>query len=68
MWNYEGKWIKVTYLNEFTVSGFVESSRVSYGGGVLHTIVLDKPLNMRWRNEAATRLIVKHENILQVKG
>lgn len=66
MWAYDGMWIRANYMEEFEVSGVVESSRVKYGGGVQHTVVLDKPLKMRWRTEPATRLLVDHETVLQV--
>jgi hypothetical protein len=67
MWNLEGMTVTGTYLDDFLVTGKVESSRVAYGGSVKHTVVLDEPLAMRWRKEPATRLILDHEKIIQVR-
>lgn len=66
MWNLEGLSIEAKYLDEFLVSGKVESSRVAYGGNVKHTVVLNEPLSMRWRSEPAERLIVDHETVSRV--
>lgn len=66
MWNLEGLCIEAKYLDEFLVSGRVESSRVAYGGKVKHTVVLNEPLVMRWRSEPAERLIVDHETVSRV--
>ena len=66
MWNLEGLCIEAKYLDEFLVSGRVESSRVAYGGKVKHTVVLNEPLVMRWRSEPAERLIVDHEAVSRV--
>lgn len=66
MWNLEGLCIEAKYLDEFLVSGKVESSRVAYGGKVKHTVVLNEPLAMRWRSEPAERLIVDHEMVMRV--
>ena len=67
MWNLEGMTVTGKYLDDFLVTGKVESSRVAYGGRVKHTVVLDKPVTMRWRKEPADRLILDHEKIIQVK-
>lgn len=67
MWNLEGMTVTGKYLGDDVVTGVVEMSRVAYGGGVKHTIVLDKPIQFRWRSEPSTRLILDHENIIQVK-
>lgn len=66
MWNLEGLCIEAKYLDEFLVSGKVESSRIAYGGKVKHTVVLNEPLAMRWRSEPAERLIVDHEMVMRV--
>lgn len=66
MWNLEGLCVEAKYLDEFLVSGKVESSRVAYGGKVKHTVVLNEPLAMRWRSEPAERLIVDHEMVMRV--
>lgn len=68
MWNLEGMTVTGKYLDEIVVTGKVESSRVAYGGGVKHTVVLDEPVTFRWRKEPADRLILDHEAILTVRG
>lgn len=64
-WNLEGLTIEATYLETFPVEGRVESSRVAYGGGVKHTIVLRNPI-MVYGTER-DRLIIDHETINRVK-
>jgi len=66
MWNLEGMTVTGNYY-DIPVSGKVEMSRVAYGGGVKHTVVLDKPIQMRWRTEPTTRVIMNHAEILTVK-
>jgi len=68
MWNLEGLTVRGLYMGEYPVSGRVELSRVKYGGEVVHTVVLEKPLNLRWRAEPAERLLVEHKYIEQVQG
>lgn len=68
MWNLEGLTVRGLYMGEYPVSGRVELSRVKYGGEVVHTVVLEKPLNLRWRAEPAERLLVEHKYIEQVRG
>ena len=66
MWNLEGMTVTGNYYDN-PVSGKVEMSRVAYGGGVKHTIVLDKTIQLRWRTEPTTRVILNHSEILTVK-
>jgi hypothetical protein len=66
MWNLEGLRIEGEYLGDTKVIGRVESSRVKYGGGVQHTVVLDQPIKFRWRNELASRLLIDHEHVTRV--
>jgi hypothetical protein len=66
MWNLEGLRIEGEYLGDTKVIGRVESSRVKYGGGVQHTVVLDQPIMFRWRNELASRLLIDHEHVTRV--
>ena len=68
MWNLEGLTVRGLYMGEYPVSGRVELSRVKYGGEVVHTVVLEKPLNLRWRAEPAERLLVEHKYIEQVRS
>lgn len=62
-WIKDGKNIVATYLGEL-VTGTVESSRVKYGGKVQYTIVLDKPVQFRWRSEPSTRLLIDGDEIV----
>ena len=66
-WNLEGMWVSAVYMGEYPVSGRVESSRVRYGGEVQHTVVLDTPIQFRWRAEPALRLLVEHRFVQQVR-
>jgi hypothetical protein len=66
MWNLEGLRIEGEYLGDTKVIGRVESSRVKYGGGVQHTVILDQPIKFRWRNELASRLLIDHEHVTRV--
>jgi len=68
MWNLEGLTVRGLYMGEYPVSGRVELSRVKYGGEVVHTVVLEKPLNLRWRTEPAERLLLEHKYIEQVRS
>jgi hypothetical protein len=65
MWNLEGMRICGVYLGEHEVEGVVVLSRVAYGGRVVHTIVLDEPKNIY--GNLRERVILEHENVLQVK-
>jgi hypothetical protein len=49
MWNLEGMQVEGKYMGEFPVQGKVVSSRVKYGGEVVHTVILSKPIVMKWR-------------------
>lgn len=65
MWNFEGLKVEGVYF-DVPVVGRVESSRVKYGGGVQHTVVLDDPIQLRWRNEPTTRVLLDMENVTRV--
>lgn len=67
MWNFEGMTVSGNYYG-IPVSGKVEMSRVAYGGGVKHTVVLDTPIQLKWRTEKTTRVILNHSEITQVKS
>lgn len=66
IWDLEGLRIEAKYMGEYPVTGRVESSRVKYGGEVQHTVVLDKPIEFRWRTEPAERLLVDHKFVERV--
>lgn len=50
-WNLEGKRIRGIYLQEFEVTGTVQSSRVKYGGDVSHWVILDTPIRIEYSGE-----------------
>lgn len=66
MWNLDGMFVEGFYMGEFAVRGFVESSRVKYGGEVVHTVVLEKPLKIRWRADPAERVLLEHKYVTRV--
>jgi hypothetical protein len=52
----------------FPVSGEVVLSRVCYGGGVQHTVVLEQPLTVFGRvREAGERVLLDHKDVVRVK-
>ena len=63
-WNLEGLSIKGKYLDQFLVAGKVEVSRVKYGGGISHHVILETPIEVY--GSMRERVIVDHEEILQV--
>ena len=67
-WNLEGLKVTSVYMGEYPVTGRVELSRVKYGGRVQHTVVLDEPIQLRWRNEPTSRLLIDHELVLLALG
>ena len=66
IWDLEGLRIEAKYMGDHPVSGRVESSRVRYGGEVIHTVVLDEPIKFRWRSEPAERLLIEHKFVERV--
>jgi len=66
MWNLEGMHVEGKYMGEFPVHGKVVSSRVKYGGEVVHTVILSKPIVMKWRAEPAERVLLEHKFVSRV--
>lgn len=66
MWDYTGLVVSGLYLNEIPVSGKVELSRVAYGGGVKHHVVLDEPVNVY--GVLRDRVILEMKQVLSVKS
>ena len=64
MWNLEGMRVEGIYLGEFEVSGLVVMSRVKYGGGVVHTVVLYDPIEVY--GALRERVLIDHEDIMVV--
>jgi hypothetical protein len=65
MWNYEGLSITGTYLGDHFIKGYVILSRVAYGGRVVHTVVLDEPIQVYGTER--DRVILDMSEILTVK-
>ena len=62
-WIKDGEQIKANYLGE-QVSGTVESSRVKYGGKVQYTVILDTPVQFRWRPEPTDRVLIDADELV----
>ena len=65
-WNLEGLKVTGMYMGEFPVTGLVELSRVKYGGGVQHTVVLDKPITVYSR--IRDRVLLDQQDVVRVMG
>jgi hypothetical protein len=65
-WDLEGLKVTGMYMGEFPVSGFVVLSRVKYGGGVQHTVVLDEPIQVY--SATRDRVLLDHENVVRVQS
>ncbi len=62
-WIKDGKKVTANYMGT-QVSGTVVDSRVKYGGKVQYTVDLDKPVQLRWRTEPTTRVLVDNDELL----
>jgi hypothetical protein len=65
-WNLEGLHVTGWYMGAFPISGRVELSRVKYGGGVQHTVVLDQSVQIY--DQMRDRLLLDHENVSSVRS
>ena len=65
-WNLEGLHVTGMYMGEYQVSGLVELSRVKYGGGIQHTVVLDKPITVYSR--IRDRVLLDQQDVVRVMG
>lgn len=66
MWDYTGLVVSGLYMDEIPVRGKVELSRVAYGGGVKHTVVLDEPITVY--GALRDRVILEMKQILNVRS
>ena len=64
-WDLTGMTVWARYMDEFDVCGRVESSRVKYGGGVQHTVVLDEAVTVY--GAVRERLLIDQETVTRVK-
>jgi|APFre7841882654_1041346.scaffolds.fasta_scaffold205385_1 hypothetical protein len=68
-WNLEGLMVEGLYLGDIPVVGKVKLSRVKYGGGVSHHIVLSASLELFGKTrEVGQGIILDHEQVTRVFG
>lgn len=65
-WNLEGLAVTGLYLGKFPVTGRVELSRVKYGGGIQHTVVLDEAIEVY--DAMRDRVLLDHESVTSVRS
>lgn len=63
-WNLEGHRVSGVYLERNHITGRVIESRVAYGGRVLHTVELDRP--MSFFGTERDRVVLDHNNLTAV--
>jgi hypothetical protein len=63
-WILDGQKIKANYLGT-PVTGTVMSSRVKYGGKVQYTLELDEPVQLPWRTEPTSMLLVDNDELME---
>jgi hypothetical protein len=63
-WILDGQKIKANYLGT-PVTGTVMSSRVKYGGKVQYTLELDEPVQLPWRSEPTSMLLVDNDELME---
>jgi hypothetical protein len=66
-WILDGQKIKASYLGT-AVTGRVVSSRVKYGGNVQYSVELDEPVQLPWRSEPTSFLLVDKNEVIEVIG
>lgn len=64
-WDLTGLHVTGMYMGDFPVQGRVESSRVKYGGGIQHTVVLDQPIQVY--SATRERVLLDHENVVRIQ-
>lgn len=64
-WNLEGLHVTGMYMGDFPCAGRVELSRVKYGGGIQHTVVLDQPMQVY--SEVRERVLLDHEHVARIQ-
>ena len=62
-WIKDGDRITAQYMGQ-RITGTVVESRVKYGGEVQYTVDLDSPVQLRWRTEPTTRVLVDRPEII----
>jgi len=62
-WIKNGLCVRAVYMGQ-TIEGRVEESRVKYGGRVQYTVVLTQPIQLRWRTEPTTRVLIEDRDLV----
>jgi hypothetical protein len=62
-WCKDGSTIKANYLGDEVV-GVVKNSRVKYGGKVQYTVLLDAPVQFRWRTEPTSVVLIDEDELI----
>jgi hypothetical protein len=63
-WVLEGHVVEGVYLGEHRVRGQVVESRVKYGGGIQHTVVLEAPIVIY--SKERERILLNHKELTHV--
>lgn len=48
------------------VQGVVLETRVKYGGKIQLTVLLDKPIQLRWRTDSTTHVLMDADKVVTV--
>jgi hypothetical protein len=64
-WIRDGERVAGKYCGEL-IQGVVLESRVKYGGKVQLTVLLDKPIQLRWRTEPTNKVLVDTNEVVTV--
>jgi hypothetical protein len=68
-WIRDGEHVAGKYMDQL-IQGVVIESRVKYGGKVQLTVLLDKPIQLRWRpvGEPRNVVLVDTDEVVTVPG
>ena len=66
-WIRDGERVAGKYCDEL-IQGVVLDSRVKYGGKVQLTVLLDRPIQLRWRTEPTRQVLVDSDQVVTVAG
>jgi len=62
-WIKNGESVRAVYMGQ-PIEGRVEDSRVKYGGRVQYTVELTQPIQLRWRTEQTTRVLIEDRDLV----
>ena len=63
-WIKDGEVIDAVYCG-VPVRGVVQSSRVKYGGRVQYTVELETPVQLKWRSEPTSIVLVDDQDLCE---